>query len=227
MSTLKKLQTKLNKLESEKMSETSSDRADLGIHSRSTSSKTTTSTATDQNAVPTANPNHIYTAYPVRLQQQADMSSVASLATNATGQNAQSSAASNRAHHENDNSEVNSSFNYVRMIDEAEGSSKLVNTEKRVGELEKQLEQMKRLLNEDKVEHRQLQQQRELNVSRFNRYAEQLNVVRQKATTSFESDTTLFDVESSVFEDNYLPAKRKVNTKYTDLTSLFFVFFFF
>lgn len=217
MSTLRKLQKKLNKLESEKMSECSSDRADLGIHSRSTSSKATSAGQSGGEPM-AANPDQIYTAYPVRLGRQQETDSVAaSIATSSTR-----TRLSAKALHTNDSSENSSCCDYVRLIDEADGCGKLVNTERRVVELERQLEQMKRLLNEHKVEHKvedkvedkQLQQQREANVSRFDRYAaDKLHAIRRqrKETTSFESDTTLFDVESSVFEDNCLPTKRKVS----------------
>ena len=158
MNTLKKLQKKLNKIEVERNSEGSSGKVDLGIHSRSTISKS----SSDSNAeIPAVAAMNVYSAYPL-------------IDLPARG--------------------TNSIDNYLSPDYERKSDDKVASTEKRVIELEKQLEKMRRLLNEDTID----KDRKSNNLSRLNRYTNN-NIAKTayRRSMNFESDTTLLDVESA------------------------------
>lgn len=163
MNTLKKLQKKLNKIETERNSEGSSGKVDLGIHSRSTISKTRSSTDSNEE-IPAVAAINVYSTYPVT-----------------------------------DLVKRNSIDNYLSPDYEKKSEDKVASTEKRVIELEKQLDVMRKLLNEDTID----KDRKTNNLSRLNRYANNAKPAYRRSM-NFESDTTLLDVESAFSSEESL-----------------------
>ena len=204
INTLKSLQQKLNKLES-------SNRND----SKQAAQNTVSALRNRQSA--DVNDSNLYTAYPITPQHSNDCSNnnkPYSSSKNYTNINNSAPPLNDDAEYFNDGYKItdlagisNHQANHLSNIDVL--NQKSINTEKRVIELEKQLERMRSLLNEvtsNDIDEKHFQQQQQLQQQQFNQQQsndyviERSSLITDPARNNLEYDSSnLIEIDQQMY----------------------------